>query len=112
MDSDARRLREGSLTRAFTILEDAPGAVFVGALASWRGEYRDALAIIRPAFAALRDDDELFSLALAYSQLTIVLGGAGEYAQALELIAKGIGLAESIGDRCGAPACGIRAAGS
>jgi class 3 adenylate cyclase/tetratricopeptide (TPR) repeat protein len=102
-DLDGASASNAEADRCFTAVGNRRrtnvAAVFVGLQASWRGDYRDALAIMRPAFAALRDDNELFSLAVAYSQLTIVLGGAGEYGQALEFIAKGIGLAESIGDR-------------
>ncbi len=73
--------------------------VFRGLLANWRGEYRRAIDRTEPMLAALRDANELLWLAEAYSHFALTLGGSGDYVRALGLLAEGIALAESIGDK-------------
>jgi class 3 adenylate cyclase/tetratricopeptide (TPR) repeat protein len=66
---------------------------------NWRGKYADAIEEFEQLLPELRRVNELLSLVEGYSHFAITLGGAGEYADMLEVTTDGIALAHSIGDK-------------
>jgi DNA-binding CsgD family transcriptional regulator/tetratricopeptide (TPR) repeat protein len=58
------------------------GLIYYGFILNWRGQFPEAIAMLRDAYALATDAHDVISIANARFALALALGGAGEYGEA------------------------------